>query len=54
MIHPGVLENCGIDSGRYQGFAFGMTIDRTAMQRFGIPNIHLMFEGDVRVLEQIG
>jgi phenylalanyl-tRNA synthetase alpha chain len=54
MIHPGVLENCGIDSRRYQGFAFGMTIDRTAMQRFALPNIHLMFEGDVRVLEQIG
>jgi len=54
MIHPGVLENCGIDSKRFQGFAFGMTIDRTAMQRYGIPNIHLMFEGDVRVLEQMG
>jgi phenylalanyl-tRNA synthetase alpha chain len=54
MIHPGVLENCGIDSRRYQGFAFGMTIDRTAMQRFGVPNIHLLFEGDVRVLEQLG
>ena len=50
MIHPGVLANCGIDPERYQGFAFGMTIDRTAMQRFGIPNIHRMFEGDVRVL----
>jgi phenylalanyl-tRNA synthetase alpha chain len=50
MIHPGVLANCGIDPARYQGFAFGMTIDRTAMQRFGIPNIHRMFEGDVRVL----
>jgi phenylalanyl-tRNA synthetase alpha chain len=54
MIHPGVLENCGIDSKRFQGFAFGMTIDRTAMQRYGIPNIHLMFDGDVRVLEQMG
>jgi len=54
MIHPGVLENCGIDALRYQGFAFGMGIDRTAMQRFGIPNIHLMFGGDVRVLEQMG
>ncbi len=50
MIHPGVLANCGIDPERYQGFAFGMTIDRTAMQRFGIPNIHRMFDGDVRVL----
>jgi phenylalanyl-tRNA synthetase alpha chain len=53
MIHPRVLENCGIDSRRYQGFAFGMGIDRTAMDRFGIPNIHLLFDGDVRVLEQI-
>jgi len=53
MIHPGVLENCGIDATRWQGFAFGMTIDRTAMQRFGIPNIHRMFDGDVRVLEPL-
>jgi phenylalanyl-tRNA synthetase alpha chain len=53
MIHPHVLENCGIDSTRYQGFAFGMGIDRTAMLRFDIPHIRLMFEGDVRVLEQI-
>jgi len=53
MIHPGVLENCGIDSTRWQGFAFGMTIDRTAMQRFGIPNIHRMFDGDVRALEPL-
>jgi phenylalanyl-tRNA synthetase alpha chain len=53
MIHPSVLENCGIDSTRWQGFAFGMPIDRTAMQRFGIPNIHRMFDGDVRVLEPL-
>jgi phenylalanyl-tRNA synthetase alpha chain len=54
MIHPGVFENCGIDSKRWQGFAFGMTIDRTAMQRFGIPNIHRMLDGDVRALEALG
>jgi len=54
MIHPRVLENCGIDAERYQGFAFGMGIDRTAMGRFGLPNIRLLFDGDVRVLEQIG
>jgi len=53
MIHPQVLERCGIDSERYQGFAFGMGIDRTAMLRFGFPHLRLMFEGDVRVLEQI-
>jgi phenylalanyl-tRNA synthetase alpha chain len=52
MIHPVVFENCGIDPERWQGFAFGMTLDRAAMLRFGIPNIHLMFDGDVRVLEQ--
>ncbi|MEX2206816.1 MAG: phenylalanine--tRNA ligase subunit alpha [Myxococcota bacterium] len=54
MIHPGVLENCGIDSRRFQGFAFGMGMDRSAMQHCGIPNIHLMLDGDVRVLEQVG
>ena len=53
MIHPVVLANCGLDPERYQGFAFGMTLDRAAMLHFGIPNIHLMFEGDLRVLEQI-
>ncbi len=53
MIHPQVLRNCGIDPEQWQGFAFGMGIDRTAMDRFGIPNIHLMLDGDVRVLEQV-
>jgi phenylalanyl-tRNA synthetase alpha chain len=53
MIHPQVLENCGIDPDRYQGFAFGMGVDRTALLRYGIPNIRLLFEGDLRVLEQV-
>jgi phenylalanyl-tRNA synthetase alpha chain len=53
MIHPNVLRNCGIDPERYQGFAFGMGIDRTAMLRYGIPHVHHIFEGDVRLLEQI-
>ncbi|MDJ0852632.1 MAG: phenylalanine--tRNA ligase subunit alpha [Myxococcota bacterium] len=53
MIHPKVLEGCGIDPDQWQGFAFGMAIDRTAMLRFGIPHIRLLFEGDVRVLEQV-
>lgn len=53
MIHPNVLRNCGIDPSRYQGFAFGMGVDRTAMLRFGIPNIQVLFDGDVRVLEQL-
>jgi phenylalanyl-tRNA synthetase alpha chain len=53
MIHPRVLERCGIDPERYQGFAFGMGIDRTAMLRYQIPQLRHLFEGDVRVLEQI-
>jgi phenylalanyl-tRNA synthetase alpha chain len=53
MIHPVVLSNCGIDPERWQGWAFGMTIDRTAMLRHGIPHIRLLFEGDLRVLEQL-
>jgi phenylalanyl-tRNA synthetase alpha chain len=53
MIHPYVLEACGIDSERYQGFAFGMGVDRTAILRYGVPHIRLLFEGDLRVLEQI-
>jgi len=53
MIHPNVLENCGIDPERWQGWAFGMGIDRTAMDRFGVPDLRLMFEGDVRLLEQL-
>jgi len=52
MIHPRVLERCGIDSEVYQGFAFGMGIDRTAMLRYGVPHLRLLFEGDTRFLEQ--
>jgi phenylalanyl-tRNA synthetase alpha chain len=53
MIHPRVLLNCGIDPERWQGFAFGMGLDRPAMLRFGIPNIQLLFDGDTRLLEQL-
>jgi len=52
MIHPHVLERCGIDPERWQGFAFGMGIDRTALLRWGFPGLRPLFEGDVRVLEQ--
>jgi len=53
MIHPRVLERCGIDPEKWQGFAFGMGIDRTALQRYGLPALRVLFEGDVRVLEQV-
>jgi phenylalanyl-tRNA synthetase alpha chain len=47
-----VLENCGIDPDVYTGFAFGMGIERIAMLKYGIPNIKMLFESDVRVLTQ--
>jgi phenylalanyl-tRNA synthetase alpha chain len=53
MIHPRVLMNCGVDPERWQGFAFGMALDRPAMLRFGIPNIQWLFDGDLRLLEQL-
>jgi len=52
MIHPRVLARCGIDPSRWQGFAFGMGIDRTALLRFGVPALRVFFENDVRVLER--
>ncbi|MGH7539343.1 MAG: phenylalanine--tRNA ligase subunit alpha, partial [Gemmatimonadales bacterium] len=52
MVHPAVLENCGIDAERYTGFAFGMGPHRIAMLRYGIPDIRLLYESDVRFLSQ--
>jgi phenylalanyl-tRNA synthetase alpha chain len=52
MIHPDVFRHCGIDPERFQGFAFGMGVDRVAMLRYGIPNIRLLFENDPRFLAQ--
>jgi phenylalanyl-tRNA synthetase alpha chain len=52
MVHPRVLENCGYDAERYTGFAFGMGIERVAMVRYGVNDLRLFSEGDVRFLEQ--
>jgi phenylalanyl-tRNA synthetase alpha chain len=52
MVHPKVLENCGIDSEKYSGFAFGLGVDRIAMVKYGIDNIRLLFDNDMRFLEQ--
>ena len=52
MIHPIVLGNCGIESSEWQGFAFGMGLERIAMLRHGLSHIRLLYDGDVRVLEQ--
>ena len=52
MVHPKVFEAVGYDAERYTGFAFGMGIDRVAMLKYGIPDIRLFFENDLRFLEQ--
>ena len=52
MVHPAVLENVGIDSRKYTGFAFGMGVERIAMLRYGIRDIRMFFENDLRFLQQ--
>ena len=54
MVHPVVLENCGYDSERYTGFAFGLGIERVALLRYSIPDMRMLVDGDIRVLEQFG
>ena len=52
MVNPKVLDMCGIDSRKYSGFAFGVGLERIAMLRYGITDLRLLFEGDVRFLSQ--
>ncbi len=52
MVHPAVLENCGVDTEFYQGFAFGMGVERLAMLLYGIDNIKLFYENDIRFINQ--
>jgi len=52
MVHPNVLENVGYDSEKYTGFAFGMGLDRLAILSYGIPDIRLLFQNDIRFLSQ--
>lgn len=54
MVHPNVLRSCGIDPEEYQGFAFGMGMDRLAMLKYGIPDLRTFFESDVRWLKNYG
>ena len=53
MVNPKVLEMCGIDSRKYSGFAFGVGLERIAMLRYGITDMRLLYEGDVRFLSQL-
>ncbi|MGB0515240.1 MAG: phenylalanine--tRNA ligase subunit alpha, partial [Wenzhouxiangellaceae bacterium] len=52
MVHPNVLENCGIDSERYTGYAFGLGVERFAMLRYRVNDLRLFFDNDLRFLEQ--
>ena len=52
MVHPKVLENCGIDPEKYSGFAFGMGLERMAMGRMKINDLRLIFDNDIRFLNQ--
>jgi phenylalanyl-tRNA synthetase alpha chain len=54
MVHPKVLKNCGIDPAEYQGFAFGMGIERVAMLKYGIPDLRTMYDSDLRWLRHYG
>src|SRR6266568_908332 len=54
MVHPNVLKNCGIDPDEFQGFAWGMGIDRIAMLKYGMADLRAFFEADMRWLEHYG
>ena len=54
MVNPFVLENCGIDSSKYNGYAFGIGLERIAMIKYGIPDIRLFYENDARFIKQFG
>lgn len=54
MVHPNVLKNCGLNPDEWQGFAFGMGVERLAMLKYGIPDLRTFFESDVRWLKHYG
>ena len=54
MVNPKVIENCGLDPARYQGFAFGMGLERISMLKYGIPDLRTYYESDLRWLRHYG
>ncbi|MBI1649459.1 phenylalanine--tRNA ligase subunit alpha [Hyphomicrobium sulfonivorans] len=54
MVHPNVIRNCGLDPEKYQGFAFGVGLDRLTMLKYGIPDLRAFFSGDLRWLRHYG
>ena len=54
MVHPKVMKNCGLDPERWQGFAFGMGIERITMLKYGLPDLRPFFDADLRWLRHYG
>ena len=54
MVHPRVIENCGLNPDEVQGFAFGMGIERLAMLKYGIPDLRTFYDSDLRWLRHYG
>ncbi len=54
MVHPNVLKACGLDPDAWQGFAWGMGVDRLAMLKYGVPDLRDMFAADTRWLQHYG
>ena len=52
MVHPQVLKNGGIDPKKYQGFAFGVGVNRLLLIKYGIPDVRLFYQGDLRFVQQ--
>ena len=52
MVHPSVLRGVGIDPNKWQGFAFGAGIERLAMLKYGIPDVRMLYTGDLRFVNQ--
>lgn len=54
MVHPQVLRNCDIDPREFSGFAFGMGIERMAIVKYGVPDLRMLYDNDLRLIEQLG
>ena len=52
MVHPNVFKHVGVDSEKYKGFAFGLGVERLAMLRYGVNDLRLFFDNDLRFLKQ--
>jgi phenylalanyl-tRNA synthetase alpha chain len=52
LVHPKVLESSGIDSKKYSGFAFGCGVDRLVMLKYGVDDVRLLYQGDLRLVNQ--